>query len=767
MSVISPPPPAEGGLTDAEAPRVVVAARARRLGRWPKVSVWTPVLLLLAAGVTLPVSLAISQANWVEHMTLLPWVGAGGLALGFILGRSRFLGMLAHLVALAAGCEVVVLLYGAYVGSGAMSQRITDLVSRVVQWAMTVAVGEASGDPLLFALAMAGLVWWLGYMTGWLIFRGQTPFLAAGSNGVALLIVLSYTSAGETRDLLLYLCAACFLLAVHQVSQREQLWRRAQLGVESRVGARLLAGTLVLALALIGVAWLLPVGSPNPQVAAAWNQLSQPWQDMEASFDRAFAALNGTEAATRGLNFGSTLAPRGSFDLGTTPVLSVTSPQPLYWRATTLDEYTGRSMVGTAVTTRQTPADGDLQDGTPEPADRADLTVDVTVLATRAAVLFVPDMPLTVSVPSELEARGSPQDVSTLRPLDVIPQGQTYTLTAAVSDASVQDLRAAGQQYPDWVQQKYLQLPGSLPSQVRALAHEVVGQAIDPYDQAAAVETYLRNNYTYSTHVTVPPADQDWVDYFLFDSKEGYCDYFATAMVVMLRTQGIPARVASGFAPGDEDSPGQWTVRENHAHSWVEAYFPGYGWQTFEPSAIRALPDRPDNPPVAPTPSANNAPAPVSQPTLTPDEQREAQQLSGQGSLSGNPWAVLVLALEILAGLLVIAAATGLAIRWLWLRGLATLPWYQRPYAQLVRLAAWVGAVHVRPAQTPYEVAEMLRREVRGPAGATITTLADAYVEGTYGSRAPSGDPLGTWVALRRSLARGLLARRLRALLRR
>src|ERR1700719_4531408 len=100
-----------------------------------------------------------------------------------------------------------------------------------------------------------------------------------------------------------------------------------------------------------------------------------------------------------------------------------------------------------------------------------------------------------------------------------------------------------------------------------------------------------RANFTSSTHVAALPPDQDWVDYFLFDSKQGYCDYFATAMVVLLRAEGVPARVASGFAPGDFDpATGVSIVRENHAHTWVEAYFPSYGWVTFEPSAIRPIP---------------------------------------------------------------------------------------------------------------------------------------------------------------------------------
>ena len=125
------------------------------------------------------------------------------------------------------------------------------------------------------------------------------------------------------------------------------------------------------------------------------------------------------------------------------------------------------------------------------------------------------------------------------------------------------------------------------------LAHAATGGATSAYDKAATLETYLRDNFTYSTHVASVPSEQDWVDYFLFDSRQGYCDYFATTMVVLLRAEGVPARVASGFAPGEFDaSTGISIVRENHAHTWVEAYFPGYGWITFEPSAIRAIPNR-------------------------------------------------------------------------------------------------------------------------------------------------------------------------------
>jgi len=149
----------------------------------------------------------------------------------------------------------------------------------------------------------------------------------------------------------------------------------------------------------------------------------------------------------------------------------------------------------------------------------------------------------------------------------------------------VNELRAAGEAYPEDVRRNYLQLPRNMPRRVIDEAHGVAGGAASSFDKAVAIESFLRDNFTYSTHVASVPPDRDWVDYFLFDSKQGYCDYFATTMVVLLRAEGVPARVASGFAPGEFDpATGISTVRENHAHSWVEVYFPRYGWITFEPT---------------------------------------------------------------------------------------------------------------------------------------------------------------------------------------
>jgi len=140
--------------------------------------------------------------------------------------------------------------------------------------------------------------------------------------------------------------------------------------------------------------------------------------------------------------------------------------------------------------------------------------------------------------------------------------------------------------YPDYIKAKYLQLPSTLPQRVKDLAHKLLDNIPNPYDRAEALETYLRSPpFQYSPQVKATPPGRDPVDYFLFDLKQDFCEYFASAMVIMLREEGIPARLVEGFTTGTYDAAsGEYVVREQDAHAWVEVYFPQYGWIEFEPT---------------------------------------------------------------------------------------------------------------------------------------------------------------------------------------
>ena len=137
--------------------------------------------------------------------------------------------------------------------------------------------------------------------------------------------------------------------------------------------------------------------------------------------------------------------------------------------------------------------------------------------------------------------------------------------------------------YSPAVRDLYLQLP-RLDPRIPALATQAAGRARNPYDQARAVEQFLRSHYAYTLDLSGPP-QSDPLAHFLFERRAGHCEYFAAAMTVMMRSLGVPARYINGFLPGEyNDLGGDFIVRARDAHSWVEVFFPGYGWMTFDPT---------------------------------------------------------------------------------------------------------------------------------------------------------------------------------------
>jgi len=184
----------------------------------------------------------------------------------------------------------------------------------------------------------------------------------------------------------------------------------------------------------------------------------------------------------------------------------------------------------------------------------------------------------------------------------------SYQVAVEYSTATEDQLRTAGTEYPAWLDPyrnfsglyrqgadtatpaaisvttaPYRQRPTLV--KIQNLAKQITAGKDNPYDQATAIESYLRSNYQYTLTPTEPPSTADPLDYFLFTSKEGYCEYFASAMGDLLRSLGIPTRLVNGYGPGSYDEKlGRYVVKESDAHTWVEAYFPGYGWIPFEPT---------------------------------------------------------------------------------------------------------------------------------------------------------------------------------------
>jgi protein-glutamine gamma-glutamyltransferase len=158
-----------------------------------------------------------------------------------------------------------------------------------------------------------------------------------------------------------------------------------------------------------------------------------------------------------------------------------------------------------------------------------------------------------------------------------------YQGTARIPLIAPAELRAAPTDYPEEIRDTYLQLPRQLDPRVKKLAEDVTSHLTNDYDKAANIQRYLITNYGYTLNLT--DAGKDPLAYFLFTRRAGHCEYFATAMTIMLRSIGVPARYVTGFLPGEyNDVGGDYIIRGSDAHAWVEVYFSGYGWMTFDPT---------------------------------------------------------------------------------------------------------------------------------------------------------------------------------------
>jgi transglutaminase-like putative cysteine protease len=278
-------------------------------------------------------------------------------------------------------------------------------------------------------------------------------------------------------------------------------------------------------------------------------------------------------------------------------------PPRYYWRSLAYNRYSGRGWYSDPTVITEYPA-GALLDG----GESGMLTLSAEESLLRQQFELTREGGGAAYYAGELLSLDQPYQVAWRRSADsgdmlgAVVLDDAYRATSRMAEPGTQALRQAGLRYPEWVIARYTQLPEALPQRVLDLALDLTAAEPTPYDRALKLETYLRTTYPYTLDLPAPPYNRDLVDYFLFDLQRGYCDYFASAMVVLARAAGLPARLVTGYAGGLwEAQAAQFTITEAEAHSWAEVYFPGYGWVAFEPTASQPRLERPDQPAVPPS----------------------------------------------------------------------------------------------------------------------------------------------------------------------
>ncbi len=707
---------------------------------------------------------SIDSANWVDDMPSLYPIGFSGLLVGYALSRVRRPELLLHPLAVIAGAALVFLQLLAILPGATPAIRVDGMLDRMHEWWAAVTQGGISNDPLPFIVLILVMVWLGAYVSSWAIFRWRNAWLGLVPGGTALMWNISFIPGQFSYAFVVFLFTAVLLLMRVHMANREADWERRGVVYPEFLSLSVLNATFWMTVLLLVAVWVVPLAERSDSANERWASVTSPLTNRFAPFGRVFVGVN----AKRPIdvhNLKDALPLQGKIKLNGQDAVDIDvqiSPEmAAFLRAQSFDEYTSDGW--------KLNIEGDVPLGAGESTDaedatgaRQEITVNVTVKGNNDEFLYSLGQPLQSSEPSKAAIGELSADISSLKPSGRLREGDTYRVTGSVSVATVDQLREAGENYPAWVEERYLALPGDMPARIERKAREVTGTADNAYDRAAALEGYLR---TFPNDFDVPaaPPGRDSVDFFLFDSQRGYFDYHASAMAVMLRTIGVPARIATGYAidPAYRETDSDlYKLTERSAFAWPEVYFPGVGWVEFNPTPSRPNVQRAGAPQPVPGTGGGTGIGGRGQddidlggldnPEVAP-EGDDAPAGAGNGS---SAWPAIVT-------LAVIGALAAIVIggsRFAWEYGIGGLSRPAQLWEKTQRLARW-GKAGGGASETPREFASRLRRDV--PGADDVAYLAAAYERNRFGRKELSENETerldAAWVSVRNTLLRRVL----------
>ncbi|HTD63609.1 MAG TPA: transglutaminaseTgpA domain-containing protein [Verrucomicrobiae bacterium] len=684
--------------------------------------------------------LSLQHADWVEISSQFWWIAIAGVLAGTLLGNGQIRFTRAILAGGTLGMLMITLSTTfASTGGVAFRDKLTHFAILVNNWITQVLAGEAASDPTVFVLFLGASVWCATFVGSFVLARNGRIWDAVIFNGACLVINVSVALTNLYPDLIVFTLAVLVLLVRIHIVNLQERWVRQNIVPSGEMDWRLLRGGLTWTAVLVIMSLVTPRVGAAEVLNGAWSTFEGPYHSVEAEWQRFFAGVSGP-SRIRGVSFSDSIRLGQAPNLGDRVVMTVEAPAGHFWRAVTYDFYTGAGWRTT---------ESDKADKITLPtADREAFQARFDIIVPHSNILFGANEPQKVDVPYQFYT-GSDKTYSTsLHALNRSQAAGTYTVTSLVSTADKQTLRKAAATYPDYIKAKYLQLPSTLPPRVKSLAHSLLDNIPNAYDKAETLENFLRSPpYSYSPQVKATPPGKDPIEYFLFDLKQDFCEYFASAMVVMLREAGVPARLVEGFTTGAYDSASNaYVVKEQDAHAWVEVYFPQYGWIEFEPTPSQPPFPRVDSSAAGGTDSGDGSASgdsssdpndPASRPNRAEDQ---LNQDDSSGGFSGDSVVAAVRsidprpALAFLGFLLLLLALAVVRFNWRF-RNYGPI---ESAWGKTRLLASYVGHPP-HPSQTTYEFASSLGTaipETQDP----VQSLAQARVVERYSAQGADDD---------------------------
>lgn len=704
--------------------------------------------LLLVFALLFILTLSLTAADWAPGLEILFGTFLAAFAVGLFLAKNAVRGFVAHPFALMSGLFWIFNAAMGLVDRATWQLSAAGVVVRSIRWWQAVVARDVATDTLPFVLLMAALVWVITFNSVWSFFRKRDLWGTILPAATAILINTYYGKESIALLLIVFLVLAFLLIVRMNLMEQEVRWQRSAIAYSKEIHYDFFRDGAIFAVAAVAFAWVLPSTLSNSDVNTFLTKIGTPWGQAQQEWSRVFSTLNYQPRGTSGTWFGERMTFRGPINRSDRLVMTVRAPQGRYWRAIVLDTY---NSAGWAVSSRK--VSDEFEENAELPSEdstfvgRERVGQQFTIYSPAGTLMFAAGQPLEVSIPSKIlyigptsgDANPTSNAISQLYGQQTLFQGQTYSAVSAIPVIDVQSLREVGTDYPSWLVEHYTQLPPTITARTVDLARRITQTATNPYDAATMLEAYLRT-FPYNEGIAGPNPGEDGVDYFLFREKQGYCDYYASAMAVMLRSLGIPSRIAQGYNRGTQLPTGEYEVRQTNAHTWVEVYFPNYGWIEFEPTASEPAISRPATPfddtiagsdvPEGESDSNEDDVLAELRDARENRDEEEASQLTGGGTTATgiqiDP-AVFMAPIGVIAALGAVGMTGRVMVKRRW-RGLRVI---EQLYDQLVLVGRAVGQ-RLDPSLTPREYADRIAQQVP-PARTPLERIADLFSKQRFG----------------------------------
>jgi len=564
---------------------------------------WPAVLILLILLETFASRLVAT--NWTSFLFLGQTIIYFGSVIGMILGYTRFSLRLTRWLSFLYMVVLLPLQWTLIIDqSASLEEQLLSVSGRLLFSFSEFFARRPVEDPIFFIALVTFGFWIIGSSAGFRLVRSQNYLMAVIPSAIGLLVIQSYDNSVKGR---IWIMAFFILMALlllgrlnHLRNRKSWLERRVFLSPDNSID---LTSTMIVAAGFIILFSWTPPASLNSFDSAvrSWNKAMKPWRDFSDRMEIAFSSLESPSGGKRGEFFGSEIMLGRGFPLSDSLVFTVQAPDlptdqkppRYYWRGRTYDYFSeGQWFTTKSSLEDYSPADivpMAYTSETPEPARFLFSTGEMTF-----SLVYMP--PQTVWLSRQGSTRrltaGDLDEIISWYAYPSLLPGEVYQVDAILNNPNIEQLREAGTDYPSWITDQYLQTPDDLSTQIIELAEDIASEYDNPFDKATAITRYLRNNIEYSNSLPVPPRNKDPLEWMLFEYKKAYCVYYSSAEIMMLRSIGIPARLAVGFAQGERDG-NDYYVHRNDAHAWPEVYFPNVGWVEFEPTGSQPILNRP------------------------------------------------------------------------------------------------------------------------------------------------------------------------------